>query len=86
MDECTICLEIMKTDLVMLTCHHKFHTTCIKDYIKSIPFDVIPKCPICRRNTEPFMRFDYKYSKGKAKILYMSPRPFIEKKECCIIS
>lgn len=85
MDECSICLEEMKTDLVMLRCFHRFHTKCFLDYVASI--DEHPVCPLCRAKAKLFIRFDYRLSKkGKSgvRIPYIHIRD--EKRDCCILS
>lgn len=46
-DTCVICLEEFKNDknnLINLGCKHRFHTQCLKDWIKHNK-----KCPICRQ-------------------------------------
>ena len=46
-DTCVICLEEFKNDknnLINLGCKHRFHTQCLKDWIK-----YNKKCPICRQ-------------------------------------
>ena len=43
MEECPICLDNLKTDIVVLHCFHKFHTKCI---IKCKRYS--QQCPMCR--------------------------------------
>ena len=46
-EECIICLEEMKEDLIILgTCNHKFHSECIKKWFDKQKFS---DCPICDR-------------------------------------
>lgn len=44
--ECAICLEPIKlySTINILSCHHGFHTECIKDLTNSHHYN----CPICR--------------------------------------
>jgi len=48
MEECTICLEPLKTDITILRCLHKFHTGCILKYKYRHKQNF---CPICRRKS-----------------------------------
>ena len=47
MEECSICLELMKTDVTLLRCLHTFHTSCILKYRMRYKKTL---CPICRRD------------------------------------
>ena len=38
MNNCSICLDVMETDVLVLECNHIFHKNCLKKWI----------CPICR--------------------------------------
>ena len=44
--DCCICLESsnVNDEISELPCNHKFHSNCIKNYLKSYNY----KCPICR--------------------------------------
>ena len=33
-DECSICLEVMNSDLVILSCNHKYHQKCIFKWLR----------------------------------------------------
>jgi hypothetical protein len=53
-DECSICLERMKKNIITLDkCNHRFHKQCFKNYVTSI----VDKnkesvdCPLCRQPT-----------------------------------
>ena len=49
LEECPICKEYMKDNLITLTnCHHQFHSYCIKEWI-----GISKTCPICRTATHP---------------------------------
>lgn len=47
MNECTICLEPMRSSEESLTleCHHGYHVDCIKKWKENNE-----SCPLCRRN------------------------------------
>ena len=79
MEECSICLEIMETDIILLTCLHKFHTSCIllyKAIYKNKP------CPICRVKSTILSRCNIKKNKDGSisYTLYKIPETF-----CCNI-
>lgn len=57
--ECPICLGDMKTDVTLLECLHKYHTSCILEYRKTV--DVF-LCPICRYQAKFLTRCDLKYN------------------------
>ena len=59
MEECAICLDPLKTDLVVLHCFHKFHTKCI---IKNKKYS--HQCPICRNPMITISRVDYVVKNG----------------------
>jgi len=42
--ECVICLNDLDEEITELSCHHKFHANCIREWL-----DANGKCPICRR-------------------------------------
>lgn len=44
-DACPICLESYGSDFVTTNCSHKFHSSCLGDWIMRNP-----TCPICRNN------------------------------------
>tara|TARA_B100000575_G_scaffold242703_1_gene206166 strand:+ start:529 stop:816 length:288 start_codon:yes stop_codon:yes gene_type:complete len=50
-DECIICLEDLKKELINLKCGHSFHYKCLNDWINNKkyigPKDLI--CPICQQ-------------------------------------
>lgn len=74
MEDCAICLEPMKTDIVLLRCLHKFHTECIlHSRVNHNNFG----CPICRRNAEFLTRCNIKKNTDGS----ISYTPFREK--CC---
>lgn len=43
-DECSICLNNIKYDKIILPCNHSFHYICIIIWLKENPI-----CPICRQ-------------------------------------
>tara|TARA_Y100001970_G_C13888374_1_gene677385 strand:+ start:471 stop:767 length:297 start_codon:yes stop_codon:yes gene_type:complete len=48
-DECVICLEDLKNNVVVLDCNHKYHYDCIQSwYLKKN----VLKCPLCRCESE----------------------------------
>ena len=44
-DICSICLDNLNTETIILECNHQFHTQCIKKILS-------PKCPLCRNNID----------------------------------
>ena len=44
-NHCSICLDVLDTDLSTGSCGHCFHTKCIKMLVSD-------KCPVCRTKTE----------------------------------
>ena len=46
-DVCSVCLDDLNTETIILECNHQFHTQCIKNLL-------YPKCPLCRT------KIDYK--------------------------
>ena len=78
MEECAICLEVMKTDVTLLSCLHKFHTLCILNnrmiYRKH-------HCPICREEARFVARCNLKYNDDCS----VSYSPYKDPKMCCNI-
>lgn len=76
MEECVICLEIMKTDIILLNCLHKFHTLCILKYKNSYNCSL---CPICRQDAIFMTRCNLRENKD-GSVSYMA-----RKNTCCEI-
>lgn len=53
MEECCICLDLLKTDITILKCLHKFHTKCLYDNFK-----YSNTCPLCRQDMYIIARVD----------------------------
>ena len=49
LEDCPICLEIMKDNIHLTQCLHKFHNTCFQDFLKN---SIDHRCPICRTNLQ----------------------------------
>lgn len=72
-NECHICLDFKnKKNLIVLSCNHSFHATCLYDW-----FDKKNICPICM--SEKYIIYSTisrrSYNKKKEKM----------KKNCCVI-
>jgi len=53
MDECIICLENLKYNILTLTCNHKYHYNCIITWAFKKKYNIhYPKCPLCDINCE----------------------------------
>ena len=78
MEECSICLESMETDIILLKCLHHFHTKCITDHIFKHKKHL---CPICRCPALYLNRCDIKIDKNN-EIVYSKHKP---KVSCCNI-
>lgn len=49
-NNCTICLEKLKSKMVILNCGHSFHVECINTWIKSqYNKGIVSICPLCRQ-------------------------------------
>ena len=49
-NNCTICLEKLKSKMVILNCGHSFHVECINTWIKSqYNKGKVSMCPLCRQ-------------------------------------
>ncbi|KAI4986151.1 hypothetical protein ZWY2020_018781 [Hordeum vulgare] len=50
--DCTVCLcAIVPRAEAQLACRHRFHTTCIDEWVRSSPAS--PTCPVCRAAVQP---------------------------------
>lgn len=48
-EECIICLEDLKNNIVVLNCNHRYHYVCIQSwFLKKNTL----KCPLCRCDSE----------------------------------
>jgi hypothetical protein len=72
MEECSICLEELLGEIVILKCTHKFHNDCIK-IVKS------GQCPLCRNKLVKIGKFKA-YSNSASSIRYKINEP-----KCCNI-
>ena len=51
MEECLICFENLENEICLLSCNHKFHLSCIKNWIsKTNSYSNI--CCICEKRCE----------------------------------
>ena len=46
-EKCGICLELLKNNVKKISCKHKFHAKCIREWQLSLQTNN-DKCPICR--------------------------------------
>lgn len=68
LEECSICLELLKKNVITLNCNHRFHTNCILNwtnnnnnllYSHDKNFYIIKGlCPLCKK--EYFKTFNVK--------------------------
>ena len=47
MEECSICLELLKTDVGVLKCKHIFHYSCLLEWKRHLCGEPV-LCPLCR--------------------------------------
>lgn len=53
MDECIICLDELKKNIVTLSCNHKFHYKCINNWTKRNKKNTnFPLCVLCNTQKE----------------------------------
>lgn len=50
-EECMICLEPLNNEVAEISCSHKYHYKCIKEWIKTNN-NILKACCICEKNTE----------------------------------
>ena len=49
--ECSICLEKIKNQSLILDCSHSYHIYCLQEWVKSqTSIGNIPRCPMCRES------------------------------------
>lgn len=46
MEECAICFELLKEDIGILSCGHKYHFTCLTEWMNT-KNDYVNFCPQC---------------------------------------
>ena len=52
LDVCAICIEILQDGIEVLDCNHKYHGSCISEWINQNPV-----CPECRAHIKPAKDF-----------------------------
>lgn len=72
MEECSICLEDLEDNIMLLQCQHKFHNKCIRIVRNG-------KCPLCRNNIVKLNKLNVYYSNGIIKY------KVINEPKCCTI-
>ena len=87
-EECIICLEDLKENIVILNCKHRYHYSCIQQWFfkkKSL------SCPMCRGESEIVNILNETHKKGtnmdmpKIKLRRINSSNIIHNSDCCII-
>lgn len=85
LEECIICLGSFVKDNITLSCDHKYHKECIKEWIKEKD-----DCPLCRKilNSLDYYKLTSKWSRIKYKIYepIRSSLEFIISVPTCLLS
>ena len=87
-DECVICLEDLKENIVILNCKHRYHYSCLQRWFikkKSL------SCPMCRGESEiiNILNETHKINTNKnmttIKLKRMNSSNIFRNSDCCII-
>ena len=85
-DECVICLEDLKENIVILNCKHRYHYSCIQKWFFKIER---LSCPMCRGEAEIINILNethqVKTNIPKFKLRRMNSSNIYRNSDCCII-
>ncbi len=54
-ETCCICLDVLKKNIHVTKCRHKYHKKCINEYLQ---YNEVSKCPLCGRIIEQSYIFE----------------------------